>query len=151
MTRSRRPRHSRRRRRREDAEARRNRPFNPNKLYRDPRNGRCMGVCAGIADYFDVRPGVVRLITIIVTVMSGIWPGVCAYFILGFMLDVKPDEIYEKPEEDEFWRKARNHPDYTRVDLNKRFDDIERRTRDMEAYITSKRFRLDRELRSLED
>ncbi len=125
--------------------------YDPNLLYRDPRNGRCMGVCAGIADYFDVRPGFVRLMTVILALITGIWPVLCGYFILGFVLDAKPDEIYEKPEEDEFWRQARNKPDYMRVDLGKRFEDIERRTRNMEAYITSKKFRLDRELRSLED
>lgn len=125
--------------------------FNPNKLYKDPRNGRCLGVCAGIADYFDVRPGVVRLITVIVTIMTGIWAFVCAYFIMGFVLDRKPEEMYERPEEDEFWRRARTKPDYTAVDLRRRFEDVERRTRAMEAYVTSKRFRLDRELRELED
>ena len=125
--------------------------FNPNKLYKDPRNSRCLGVCAGIADYFDVRPGVVRLLTIIGALMTGIWAFVCAYLILGFVLERKPEEMYERPEEDEFWRRARTKPEYTAVDLRRRFDDIERRTRDMEAYVTSKRFRLDREQRELED
>ena len=64
MTRYRKRRHSRRgprrQRRRRDGGR-----YNPNLLYRDPRNGRIMGVCAGIADYFDVRPGFVRLMTVI--------------------------------------------------------------------------------------
>ena len=125
--------------------------FNPNKLYKDPRNGRWLGVCAGIADYFDVRPGVVRLITVIGALMTGIWAVFCAYLILAFVLDRKPEEMYERPEEDEFWRRARTKPEYTAVDLRRRFEDVERRTRAMEAYVTSKRFRLDRELRGLED
>lgn len=125
--------------------------FNPNKLYKDPRNGRCLGVCAGIADYFDVRPGVVRLLTIIGAIMTGIWAFVCAYLIMAYVLEKKPEEMYERPEEDEFWRQARTKPEYTAVDLRSRFADVERRTRAMEAYVTSKRFRLDRELRELED
>lgn len=125
--------------------------FNPNKLYKDTRNGRCMGVCAGVADYFDVRPGVVRLLTIIGAAMAGVVGPVIAYFILGFVLEKKPEEMYARPEEDEFWRQARTRPEYTAVDLRRRFEDVERRTRAMEAYVTSKRFRLDRELRELED
>lgn len=125
--------------------------FNPNRLYKDPRNGRWCGVCAGIADYFDVRPGVVRLLTIIGTVMTGVWPGLCAYFLLCFILERKPVEMYEDPEEDRFWREVRTKPEYTAVDLTKRFRDVERRTQKLEAYVTSKRFTLDRELRELED
>lgn len=145
---------SRRRRRRARCRADHRRDgerYDPNVLYRDPRNGRCMGVCAGIADYFDVRPGVVRLLTIILAFITGFWPVIVGYCVLGFILETKPREMYDKPEEDEFWRLARNNPDYMRADLRKRFKDIERRTRAMEAYITSKKFRLDRELRSLED
>ncbi len=150
MTRYRKRRHRGRRSRRQRVRRDGGR-FNPNLLYRDPRNGRCMGVCAGVADYFDMRASTVRFLTIILALITGIWPVVAGYFILGCVLDSKPDEIYEKPEEDEFWRSARNNPDYMRVDLGNRFKEIERRTRNMEAYITSKKFRLDRELRSLED
>ncbi len=124
--------------------------FNPNRLYKDPRNGRWCGVCAGIADYFDVRPGVVRLLTVIAAIMTGVWPVFCAYFLLCFILDRKPEEMYDDPEEDQFWRDVRTKPDYTAVDLTKRFRDVEQRTQKLEAYVTSKRFNLDRELRDLE-
>ncbi len=125
--------------------------FNPNRLYKDPVNGRCMGVCAGIGDYFDVKPGIVRLLMIIGILMSGIFPLLFIYVIMGFMLESKPREIIEHPEEDKFWKQVRTKPAYTKVDLNKRFEDIEARTRNMEAYMTSKQFRLQRELRELED
>jgi len=125
--------------------------FNPNKLYKNPKNARCMGVCAGIGDYFDVRPGILRMLTIIGCLLGMFTPIIFGYFILGFMLDKKPSEISEKPEEEAFWKKARTKPDYTRVDLTKRFDDIEKRTREMEAYMTSKVFKLSRELRELEE
>lgn len=125
--------------------------FNPNRLYKDPRNGRWCGVCAGIGDYFDVRPGVIRLLTIIGAVLTSVLPVLCAYFLLCFILDRKPDEMYEDPEEDKFWRDVRTKPEYTAVDLTKRFRDVEKRTQKLEAYVTSKRFNLDRELRDLED
>jgi phage shock protein C len=124
--------------------------YNPNRLYRDMRNAKVMGVCAGIADYFDIKVGVIRFLAILALIFTGGW-AIVPYVLMGFMLDKKPEGLYERPLEDEFWRTARTKPDYTSADLRRRYDEVERRTRDLEAYITSKRFRLDRELRGLED
>lgn len=125
--------------------------YNPNRLYKDQRRGRIMGVCAGIADYFDVRPSLIRLLAILSALMSGFFPALTVYLLLGFFLDNKPAEIAKNPEEEKFWRKARTKPEYTKVDLKNRYEDIEMRIRKMEAYMTSKQFRLTRELRELED
>ena len=110
-----------------------------------------MGVCAGIADYLDIKVGVVRVLAVIGTLVTGIWFFVIAYFVLGMVLDAKPSGLYEDDTEEEFWKQTRKAPDYTAAELRGRFRDIERRTSDMEAYMTSKRFKLERELRSLED
>lgn len=123
----------------------------PTKLYKDPHNGKCMGVCAGIADYLDIKVGVIRFLTVVGALVTGIWFFVIAYFILGFVLDARPRDLYEDEHEEEFWKQTRKSPDYTAAELRRRFRDIERRTSDMEAYMTSKRFRLERELRDLED
>ncbi|MCK5040969.1 MAG: envelope stress response membrane protein PspC [Sphingomonadales bacterium] len=125
--------------------------FNPNRLYKNPKDGRFMGVCAGVADYFDIRPGIIRLLTIVAFFMTGIFPTVFVYVLLGFVLEEKPEEIIEDPEEEKFWQKARTKPAYTKVEMQSRYDDIEKRTRHMEAYLTSKQFKLNRELRELED
>jgi phage shock protein C len=125
--------------------------FNPNRLYKNPEDGRFMGVCAGVADYFDIRPGIIRLLTIIAFFMTGAFPTLVTYMILGFVLEEKPEEIIKDPEEEKFWTKARTKPAYTKVEMQSRFDDIEKRTRVMEAYLTSKQFKLNRELRELED
>lgn len=123
----------------------------PTRLYKDPRRGKIMGVCAGIADYFDIKVGVVRFLTVIAALVTGIWFVVIAYFIMGFMLDPKPRDMYEDEKEEEFWKQTRKAPDYSAAELRRRFRDIERRTGEMEAYVTSKRFRLERELNALED
>ena len=39
------------------------------------------GLCAGLADYFDVDVTIVRLIVLIGTVMTGVVPGVLIYII----------------------------------------------------------------------
>lgn len=123
----------------------------PTRLYKNPRNGKIMGVCAGIADYFGITTTPVRVLTVIgmFTPLSGFI--LIGYFVLGFCLSPKPVDLYEDEQEEEFWKQTRKSPDYTAADMRRRFRDIERRTGDMEAYMTSKRFKLDRELRALED
>lgn len=123
----------------------------PTRLYKDPRRGKVMGVCAGIADYFDIKVGVVRFLTVIAALVTGIWFVVIAYFVMGFTLSPKPRDLYEDDKEEEFWKQTRKAPDYSAAELRRRFRDVERRTAEMEAYMTSKRFKLERELNALED
>lgn len=122
----------------------------PTKLYKIPQAGKVMGVCAGVADYFDIKVGVVRVLTIVGILVTFPWL-LLGYFILGMALDPKPGDLYRDEREEEFWKQTRKSPDYTAAELRRRFRDIERRTSEMEAYMTSKRFRLERELRALED
>ena len=131
-----------------------------------------MGVAAGVADYFDVRVCVMRWIFAIACLFSGGW-FIALYVVLGMVLDSKPDELYEdedlqaaeeryqrrkarhkkaKWERKRYWqRQDSKRPDYNPADVQRRFDNVERRTRNLEAYMTSRKFRLDRELKGLED
>lgn len=162
--------------------------YNQNKLYRNTRDARVMGVCAGLADYLDVRVGVIRFMTIVGIVVSGGWL-IALYLVMGFVLDPKPDHLYERDDnrkarrrypyegrerksyrqrrrerraerherraegrDRKYWQRENpSRPDYDTQHLRRRFDDIEKRMQGMEAYMTSKKFRLDRELRGLED
>ncbi len=125
--------------------------FSPNKLYKDPRNGKIMGVCAGVADYTGIKVTIIR-IAFIIGCFIGWFPALLIlYFVMGFVLDAKPADLYKDEEEESFWRTARTRPDYTATNLSKRFKSIDKRIQSMERYMTSKRFKLDRDLRGLED
>lgn len=123
----------------------------PTRLYKNPQKGKLMGVCAGIADYFDVKIGLIRFLAVVGALLTGIWLFVLGYIILAMILDPMPRDLYEDEKEEEFWKQTRKSPDYTAAELRRRFRDIERRTAEMEAYMTSSRFKLERELRALED
>ncbi len=125
-------------------------PKSRSRLYRDPENGRVMGVLAGLADYMGVRVGVLRCLFILGCLFGWFIPFVPAYFIAGFLLEPKPDDLYEDASEEAFWRSVRRAPDYTTHDLKQKLAAVDRRIQEMEAYLTSKRFRLDRELKGLE-
>lgn len=123
----------------------------PTRFYRDPERGIIMGVCAGLADYFDIRLGVVRALVILGMIFTGFWPFAIGYFVIGFMLDVKPRDLYRNEEDEEFWRQTRKEPEVTTADLRRRFRDIRRRTSALERCLTSSRFQLEREINSLKD
>lgn len=59
------------------------------KLQRSDVNKQIAGVCGGIAEYFDVDPTLVRVGYVLLTVFSGIVPGVIAYFVLAFIIPSK--------------------------------------------------------------
>ncbi len=55
-----------------------------------------MGLCGGVAKYFDVDPILVRLIYMVATVITGIFPGILAYIIAVFIVPNEP--VIERAE-----------------------------------------------------
>jgi len=122
----------------------------PNKLYKDPRKGKLMGVCAGLSDYTGIKATYIRIALVVGAVFGFFFWILIGYLILGLALEPKPAGLYADPEEERFWRDVRTRPQATAADLRRRFRDIDDRIQRMESYVTSKRFKLDRELRDLE-
>lgn len=47
------------------------------------------GVCAGIAEYFDVDPTIIRVLWACLTVFSTLFPGIILYIILAIIIPVR--------------------------------------------------------------
>jgi phage shock protein C len=118
------------------------------KFYRDKRNGKWMGVCAGIADYTGIDVTVVRIATVLLTIL-GSGATIIAYVIAGMIAPVKPGELYNGPEDTKFWQGVRSNPARTARDVRSRFRDIDRRLADVETYVTSADSQLSREIEKL--
>ncbi|MBR3837983.1 MAG: PspC domain-containing protein [Clostridia bacterium] len=58
------------------------------KLYKSATDKKIDGVCAGVAEYLDMDPTVIRLLWVLVTLFAG--AGVLAYIIAAFVLPRKP-------------------------------------------------------------
>jgi len=125
------------------------RHYSPNKLYRDPRKGMILGVCAGIADYFGITPLPVRLLAVVALFVFTV-PTFLAYFIAAALIPRRPPDLYASGEEEEFWRSVRTEPTQTVRELRHRFREMERRLRAMESWVTSREFKLNREFRDLD-
>jgi phage shock protein C len=119
------------------------------RLYRDPRRGWVAGVCAGLADYFGLSTGVVRLVTVVL-LMAFTLPTLLAYVIAAMVLERRPEAMQASREEEAFWRSVRLEPSRTARDLARKFQDMERRLRAAEAKVTSSEFKLRRQFRDLE-
>lgn len=62
------------------------------KLYRSD-NRMLAGVCAGIAEYFNVDPTIVRVLYAVISVFSAAFPGLLLYLILLLIVPAKPKDL----------------------------------------------------------
>jgi phage shock protein C len=124
-------------------------PPSRTRFYRDKRNGKFMGICAGIADYtgFDVTLVRITMIAAVFLSSGSILP---VYFIAGWVAPEKPLEFEGRDvEEREFWRSVRRSPARTARDIRLRLKDIDRRLADVESYVTTENRSLAREIEQL--
>lgn len=64
------------------------------KLYTSPDKKIC-GVCAGIADYFNVDPVLVRAIFASIACLTAIIPAFIVYFIVALVMPKPPENYYQ--------------------------------------------------------
>lgn len=62
------------------------------KLYASKTDRKFAGICGGLGEYFDVDSSLVRLGWIIMTVLTGVIPGVVAYFVAAIVIPVSPEK-----------------------------------------------------------
>ena len=77
------------------------------KLYRDTENGKIFGVCAGMAEYFDMDVTVVRLIWVLLFFFGGI--GILPYIILAIVIE--PKHVAVQREQEEIHKRETIEPD----------------------------------------
>ena len=58
--------------------------MNKKRLYKSSRNKKICGVCGGIAEYLNMDPTVIRLITVIIALAWG--SGIILYIIMAFVM-----------------------------------------------------------------
>jgi phage shock protein C len=119
------------------------------RFYKDKRNGKVMGVCAGIADYAGIDVTIVRILMFLAIWLSGggILP---VYLVAGLIANDKPRELSnDSPEDKRFWQQVRASPARTARDIRASMRSIERRLGDVESYVLSNNRSLAREIEQL--
>jgi phage shock protein C len=119
------------------------------RFYKDKRNGKVMGVCAGIADYTGLDVTIVRIMMFLALWLSGgsILP---VYVLAGWIAEDKPRELSnDSPEDRRFWQQVRASPARTARDIRASLKSIDRRMADVESYVLSNNRSLAREIEQL--
>ena len=143
-------------------------------LYRNPRNGYIAGVCAGLAEHWDIEEWVVRLAAVVLLMFTGalaFWAYVAGWILLrprpGKRRRERPDRTDDYRDEegegavemeyDERYRGYRprrmfRYSDSAQVRLQRageRLAAAQRRVEEMESYVTSRKYDLNKEFSRL--
>lgn len=73
------------------------------RLYRNPETGIIMGVCSGLAEFFDFEVWVVRVLAVVSLLFFTTLTAV-VYLLLAFLLRERPLSYQGRKEESRFWR-----------------------------------------------
>ncbi len=68
------------------------------RLYRSRTENKLLGVCAGLGQYFEIDPVIMRLLWIFVSFVTGLVPGTIAYFVAGLIIPKEPAPPHLAPE-----------------------------------------------------
>lgn len=122
------------------------------KLYRSKKKGKLLGVCAGVANYLEVSVFLVRLLTVVGFFMSGMLAGVI-YVGAYFILDDEPEEnAWGEGHTSNANNPGGDHPHRVQADIQQcehKLRALRSRLARMEAYTTSRHYKLNREFRDL--
>ena len=114
-------------------------------LYRS-RNGIILGVCRGIAEYFDFSVFWTRAIVVIILFFSGFWPIMALYFIAALLMKPEPVIPIESDDQQEFYNSYIHSRKGTIDRLKRRYENLEHRIQRMEHTVTGKEFDWERRL-----
>ena len=125
-------------------------------LKRSSRFSKVSGICAGIALHYGYEVWVVRLIAFCILMASP--PLFIMAYIVGTLILDKDDEqsrfskaqnsTYYRPSTSEVWRRG-GEPKRALKDLDEIYTNIERRLENIEKYVTSSKYELNKQFRSI--
>jgi len=114
-------------------------------LYRS-RNGIILGVCRGVAEYFDFSVFWARAIVFILFLFSGFWPIAALYFIAALLMKPEPVIPIQTEDQQEFYDSYVYSRKGATDRLKRRYDNLDRRIQRMEHTVTAREFDWDQRL-----
>ena len=119
------------------------------RFFRDRRNGKIGGVCAGLADYFGFDVTITRLLAVVAFFVA---PPVTLLLYFGIVLLVPAADLngdVTPPERKAFRQGLRAAPASTVTDVKRTLLRLDARLARLERYVTSSQFELDQKIRRL--
>ena len=116
-------------------------------IYR-ARDSVFLGVCRGVADYFDFSVTWVRLALVAIFIFSGFWPAIGIYLVAAFFMKPEPIQPLQNDQEKDFYDSYVNSPGSAAQRLKRKFEELDRRIRRMEDRVTGKEYDWERRFHS---
>jgi phage shock protein C len=107
----------------------------------DRRNGKVLGVCAGIANYTGIDPTLVRIAAVVATLLGAFPWTLVAYGLAAWLAKPKRYRSLDGYEVET--------PRASTFEVRNQMRDIDRRMAEVETYVTSQNSRLAREIEEL--
>jgi phage shock protein C len=108
-------------------------------LYRS-RDGIILGVCRGVADYFDFSAFWIRAILIVVFIFTGFWPVIGIYILAAILMKSEPGLAGEKESKRKYHCRYGRARRETSERIKRKWRHLEKRLRRMEDKVTSREF-----------
>jgi phage shock protein C len=125
--------------------------MNKKRLYRDPENAKLGGVCAGIAEYFDIEVWLVRLLVVSAFLFTAGFFVVLAYIVAYFALDEIPEKqqwqqnAYKKHKVKKKAWQTGDSAQQILENISIELDEIQKNIEQLENYATSLKYKINRE------
>ena len=106
------------------------------RLYRS-RRGVILGVCRGLAEYFNISVFWVRAIAVGALIFTGLWPVVGLYLLAAVLMKPEPVAPFSSAGDEEFYNSYTASRSMALERLKRTFDHLDRRLRRMEDTVTT--------------
>lgn len=111
-----------------------------NGMYRS-RSGVILGVCKGLADYFNFKVFWVRALAVVAFIFTGFWPAGILYLIMALIMKPAPVLRPMDESEEEFYHSYADSRSMALGRVKRTYENLERRLRRLEDAVTSRDFR----------
>jgi len=101
-------------------------------IRRSNRNARLFGVCAGIAQWADLDVRTFQILTFLVVLFTGFFPGAVIYIILALVIPAD-DKSYSDPYFHNTYEKENDsYSEKTTDELRKEYEELKKKVESME-------------------
>ncbi|MBC8244709.1 MAG: PspC domain-containing protein [Verrucomicrobia bacterium] len=111
------------------------------------RDGWIFGVCAGLAQAFNLSLFWVRTLLVLAFVFTGFFPMGLVYLLAALLMKVEPPREPGNVAEWEFYNSYASSKGLALARLKRRFERLDRRARRLEDLVTAREYDWDRRLR----
>ncbi|ABM03413.1 phage shock protein C [Psychromonas ingrahamii 37] len=128
--------------------------MNKKRLHRDPKNAKLGGVCAGIAEYFEIEVWFVRLLVVSAFLFTAGFIVFLIYIVAYFTLDEMPEKqqwqqnAYKKHKVKKKAWQTGDSAQQILEDISIELDKMQKNIEQMEDYVTSLEYKINREFKN---